>query len=212
MWRSWSGAICLDLASLLVRSRTDFATLAPVVRSTARDLAPGLVVGVNRLEDNLNFWRTVSRLVAGLSGSLSLLALLLASIGVYGVVSYVVSRRLRELVIRMMLGASTRDVEGMILRQTLRPVAIGVVIGIAGGAAASQILKSVLFGISPFDPIAFIGAPLFQLTVAAAASLLPTRRALMLDPMTTLPQRVTGGAFRDSVRWIGDYASPIERP
>jgi ABC-type antimicrobial peptide transport system permease subunit len=117
---------------------------------------------------------------AGLSGSLSLLALLLASVGVYGVVSYVVSRRLREVVIRMVLGASERDV------QTLRPVAIGAVIGIGTGAAASQILNSVLFGVSPFDPIAFIGAPLFLFGVAAAASLLPTRRALTVDAMTPL--------------------------
>jgi predicted permease len=172
--------------SLLVRSRTDFAALASSVRGVTRDLAPGLVVGVNRLEDNLNFWRTLSRLVAGLSGSLSMLALLLSSIGVYGVVSYVVSRRLREVVIRMMLGARARDVQGMIVRQTLRPVAIGVAIGIAGGAAASQILKSVLFGISPFDPIAFIGAPLLLLAVASAATLLPTRGAVTLDPMTAL--------------------------
>jgi predicted permease len=172
--------------SLLVRSQTDFVTLASVIRDATRELAPGLVVGVNRLEDNLDFWRTVSRFVAGLSGSLSLLALLLASAGVYGVVSYVVSRRLREVVIRMVLGASARDVQCMILRQTLRPVAIGAVIGVGAGAAASQILKSVLFGVSPFDPIAFIGAPLFLLGVAAAASLLPTRRALTVDAMTTL--------------------------
>ena len=109
----------------------------------------------------------MSRLVAGLSGSLSLLALVLASVGVYGVVSYVVSRRLREVGIRMMLGATARDVQAMILRQTLRPVAIGIVIGIGAAAAASQILTSVLFGVSRFDPIAFIGAPLFLLAVAA---------------------------------------------
>ena len=171
---------------LLVRSQSDFVTLASVIRDVTRELAPGLVVAVNRLEDNLNFWRALSRFVAGLSGSLSLLALLLASVGVYGVVSYVVSRRLREVVIRMVLGASERDVQSMILRQTLRPVAIGAMIGIGAGAAASQILKSLLFGVSPFDPIAFIGAPLFLLGVAAAASLLPTRRALTVDAMTTL--------------------------
>ena len=172
--------------SLLVRSPTEFGALATAVRTAARELDPGLVVRVNRLEDNLDFWRTMSRLIAGLSGSLSLLALVLASVGVYGVVSYVVSRRLREVGIRMMLGASARDVQGMILRQTLRPVAIGIVIGIGATAAASQILTSVLFGVSRFDPIAFIGAPLFLLGIAAGASLLPARRASRVDPMISL--------------------------
>jgi predicted permease len=172
--------------SLLVRSQTAFDALAAGVRASTRELDPGLVVRVNRLEENLDFWRSVSRLVAALSGSLSLLALVLASVGVYGVVSYVVSRRLREVGIRMMLGASGRDVQAMILRQTLRPVAIGVVLGIGAAAAASQVLTSVLFGVSPFDPIAFIGAPLFLLGIAAGASLIPARRATRADPMATL--------------------------
>ena len=171
---------------LVVRSQLDFAALAPTIRSTVRDLDSGLVVRVNRLEENLEFWRTGSRLVAGLSGSISILALLLASVGVYGVVSYVVTRRRREVGIRMTLGATARDVQRLFLRQTLRPVVIGAVIGIAAAAAASRILESVLFGISPYDPIAFIGAPLFLLTVAAAASFLPTREALKVDPMVTL--------------------------
>jgi predicted permease len=172
--------------SLLVRSRSDFAALAPAVREVARELAPDLVVRVNRLEENVSFWRTVARVVAGLSGSLGVLALALASIGVYGVVAYVVSRRRREVVIRMALGANTRDVQGLILRQTLRPVMIGVAIGIAGAAAVAQVLTSVLFGISPFDPIALVAAPLFLVAVAVAASLLPTRQALTVDAMTTL--------------------------
>jgi putative ABC transport system permease protein len=171
---------------LLVRSGTDFAALASAIRAVSRELDSGIVTRVNPLEENLDFWLTVSRLVAGLSGFLGLLALTLASLGVYGVVSCVVSRRVREVGIRMMLGASAGDVQAMILRQTLRPVVIGASIGIAGAAAASRILQSVLFGISPFDPIAFIGAPLFLLGVAAAASLVPTRAALKLDPMSTL--------------------------
>jgi ABC-type antimicrobial peptide transport system permease subunit len=114
-----------------------------------------------------------------------MLALTLASIGVYGVVGYMVSRRRRELGIRMMLGASAGDVRAMILRQTLRPVAIGAVIGIGAAIAASEVLRGVLFGVSPLDPVAFMVAPLFLSTVAAAASILPTRAALR-NPMTTL--------------------------
>jgi hypothetical protein len=89
-------------------------------------------------------------------------------------------------VIRLVLGAKIRDVENMILRQTLRPVAIGVAIGIAGAAATARILESILFGVSPLDPIAFVGAPLFLLAVAAVASLLPTRQVLAGDPMAAL--------------------------
>ena len=172
--------------NLLVRSRSDFSALATGVRALVRELDPGVVVRVNRLEENLEFWRTGSRLIASLSGSVSLLALTLASVGVYGVVSYVVSRRRREVGIRMTLGATASDVQRLILRQTLRPVAAGMVIGIAGAAAGSRILENVLFGISPFDPMAFIGAPLFLLGVAAAAAVLPTCEALKVDPMTTL--------------------------
>jgi predicted permease len=171
---------------LLVRSRMDFAGLADGIRAVTRELDASLAVRVNRLEENLDFWRTVSRLIASLAGSLSMLALVLASVGVYGVVSYVVSRRRREVGIRMALGASARDVQRLIVRQTLRPVAVGALVGIAGAAAAAQVLQSVLFGISPLDPIAFIGASLFLLAVAAAATLLPTRQVLKLDPMTTL--------------------------
>jgi putative ABC transport system permease protein len=174
------------LLDLLVRSETDFAGLAAAVRAIARELDPAVVVRVNRLEENLDFWRTLSRLTAGLSGSLSLLALALASIGVYGVVSYVVSRRRREVAIRIALGATAGAVQRLIVRQTLRPVAIGVVIGMVASAAASRILQAILFGISPFDPVAFIGAPLFLLGIACGATLLPIRQVLRMDPITTL--------------------------
>jgi predicted permease len=171
---------------LLVRSRTEFAGLATSIRAIARELHPGVAVQVNRLEANLDLWRSLSRLIATVSGSLTVLALGLASVGVYGVVSYVVSRRRREVGIRMALGAGARDVERLILRQTLRPVAIGVLIGLAAAAAASRVLQSVLFGVSPFDPVAFVGAPLFLLAIAFTAALLPTRAALRIDPIATL--------------------------
>ena len=169
-------------------ARRDVLSVASVVaiRAAVRDVDPDLVVRVNPLEENLDFWRSVSRLIASLSGTLSVLALVLALVGVYGVVSYVVGRRLREVGIRMMLGANAQELYIMILRQTLRPAAMGLVIGIVAAAAATKILESVLFGISALDPLVFAGAPLFLVGMAIAASLPAIRRAVRLDPTTML--------------------------
>src|SRR5262249_35645723 len=145
-----------------------------------------LVVRVIPLEDNLEFWRTLSRLVTGLAGSLGTLALLLASIGVYGVVSYAVNRRVREIGIRIALGAKPRGVLRLILKQSLRPVVVGLSIGLFAATAISRIFESVLFGVSAHDLIAFISAPLFLFGVAALASWLPARRIIRMDPVSTL--------------------------
>ena len=86
----------------------------------------------------------------------------------------------------MALGADARDVQRLILRQTLRPVAIGMSIGVAVAAATARLLQSVLFGVSPYDPVAFIGAPVLMLAIAAAAAFVPTRRAMRVNPMSVL--------------------------
>ncbi len=141
---------------------------------------------VTSLEGNLELWRTPSRIVAALSGVLGGLALLLASIGVYGVVSYGVSQRLREIGIRMTLGADGREVMILLLRQAMRPVVIGALIGIVGCAAVSQVLSKVLYGIGSHDAIAFIGVPVFLLGIALLASYIPARRATRVDPVVAL--------------------------
>ena len=146
----------------------------------------GLVVNVQPLSDNVGLLQTLSQITAGVAGTVSLLALGLAAIGVYGVVAYVVSRRRREVGVRMALGAGARDVQRLILRQTLRPVAIGMSIGVAVAAATARLLHSVLFGVSPYDPLAFIVAPLLMLAIAAAAAFVPTRRAMRVNPMSVL--------------------------
>jgi putative ABC transport system permease protein len=97
-----------------------------------------------------------------------------------------VSRRRREVGVRMALGAGARDVQRLILRQTLRPVAVGMFIGVAFAAATVRLLQSVLFGVSPYDPVAFIGAPLLMVAIAAAAAFIPTRRATRVNPMSVL--------------------------
>jgi predicted permease len=173
-------------AQVLVRSALDFASIAAGIRTMMQGLDPNLVVNVNRLEDNLDFWRSISRLAAGLSGSLGALALLLASIGVYGVVSYGVSRRLRELGIRMVLGADARGMLAMVLRQAMRPVLAGAAIGAIACAGVSRILSGILFGVSALDPVAFVLAGGFLLLVALAASLVPAIRATRVDPLTML--------------------------
>lgn len=171
---------------LLIRTQVNVNEIAGAIRERARKLDPAMVVRVAPLEENLALWRAMARLIAGLSGSLSGLGLVLASIGVYGVVSYAVSKRLREVGIRMALGASAAEVRSMILKQSMRPVFAGATVGLALAAGVARILQSVLFGVSAYDPVAFVGAPLFLITVAVTASMVPIRRAMNVDPMTAL--------------------------
>jgi predicted permease len=172
--------------TLLVRSETDFDPLARSIGSMIKTLDAGLLAQVQPLAANLEFWRAASRSVAVLSGSLSALALALASIGVYGVVSYTVTRRRREVGIRMALGASPRAVQALVLRETLRPIGAGVLLGLLAAAASSQMLEGGLFGISRLDPVAFTAAAVFMLTVATMATVLPTGNALKVDPVDAL--------------------------
>lgn len=165
------------------------------LRAMLASVDPELAVEVVPLEENLKPWLTPGRIFSTLSGLLSGLALLLSAIGVYGLVSYVMSRRVREIGIRMALGAANWDVLSLVLRQALGPVMIGALIGIAGCAAVAWALATVLpwdvsvrflYGIGPVDPVVFLGVPAFLLSVAALASYIPTRRAMKVDPIIAL--------------------------
>jgi len=175
-----------DRLQLLVHSKSGDTATANGIREAARALDANLVVDVTELADNLEAWRTPARLVAALSGVLGTLALLLAAIGVHGVVSYGVSQRIREIGIRMTLGADGRDVMSLAVRQALGPVGIGALVGVIGCAAVSQVLSDVLYGLGAHDPVAFVGVPLFLLGVAFLASYFPARRAARIDPITAL--------------------------
>jgi len=141
---------------------------------------------VTKLEDYLEVWRSPSRIVVALSAALGALALLLASIGVYAMVSYTVNQRVREIGIRMALGADSAEVKSLMLLQAMRPVVIGGLTGVVGCAAVSWTLSSMLFGLGPRDPIAFITVPALLLAVALLASYIPARRAAKVDPMVSL--------------------------
>ena len=181
-----AGPAAQDRMQLLVDSKSGDTATANGIRATARALDSNLVVDVTKLADNLETWRTPSRIVAALSGVLGTLALLLAAIGVHGVVSYGVSQRIREIGIRMTLGAAGRDVMSLVVRQALGPVVIGALVGVIGCAAVSEVLSDALYGLGAHDPIAFIGVPLFLLGVALLASYIPARRASRVDPITAL--------------------------
>lgn len=175
-----------QLLKLLVKSRTDFASSATAVRAAAQRLDPGLAVQVSPLEANLEYWRKLSGITTGLFASLGLLALILGAVGIYGVVAYFVGRRTREIAIRVALGARPGEVLAMVLRRTMRPVVVGAVVGLAGAIAISRVLSSVLFGVSPFDPLGIGVAALFVLGVAFAAGFLPGCRATRQPPLAAL--------------------------
>ena len=171
---------------VLVRFAGNFTPVAKGIRDAVRSLDPDVPVDVVRLEDYLEVWRSPSRIVAALAGALGALALLLASIGVYGMVSYSVSRCVHEIGIRMALGADRTEVMKLVLKQAMRPVLIGGLAGVAACAAVSHVLSSMLFGLSAHDPIAFISVPLLLLVVALVASYIPARRAMRVDPIVAL--------------------------
>jgi ABC-type antimicrobial peptide transport system permease subunit len=121
-----------------------------------------------------------------LLASFALLALVLATIGVYGVMSYAVARRTQEMGIRMALGASAREVVGMVLRQGLRTIGIALAIGLAASLGATRLLETQLFGVAAVDPLTFAVAPAILAMIAAVACYLPARRASRVDPLVAL--------------------------
>src|SRR5579871_65304 len=172
--------------NVLVHSSNDFGSLAKEIRAALHGIDPDFVADVTRVQDNLDFWRMPSRIVAILAGSLGALGMLLACIGVYGVVSYAVGRRVREIGIRMTLGADARDVRTLILRQAMLPVVAGGLVGIAGCAAVSQILSGMLFGVSAHDPLALVTVPRLLFSIAHSACYSPGRIATKVDPIVAL--------------------------
>ncbi len=126
------------------------------------------------------------RFLVMLLGGFALFALVLASLGIYGLISYSVQQRTQEIGIRMALGASSRDVQGRIILQTLRLAAVGVALGAAASWLLARGIGGLLFDVAPGDPATFLGMAAVLLLVALAAADLPARRASRVDPMVAL--------------------------
>jgi putative ABC transport system permease protein len=172
---------------LVVRTANDPQAQAPAVRQTLRDLDKDLPwSSVQTLAEMVSDSSRERRYVALLLGLFAAVALALASVGIYGVVSYSVSQRTREIGIRMAFGAEVRNVLGMVLKEVLRLVFAGVAVGLLGSWALSRYLTSILYAVRGTDLATYILAALLMTAVALVACLAPARRAAKVDPMAAL--------------------------
>lgn len=177
-----------EAGHFVVRSSVGQVQLQARVEQLTRELDPNLIVTLRGLDEELRREVAPVQLAGRVASGLGLVAMLLAAVGVYGVVSFAVNQRSREIGIRMALGATRRSVQTMIFRQGARVVGVGLAIGIALAMGSSQAIRSMLFGLSPLDGVAFIAVAVLLSVVAALAVAIPAARASRVDPVKSLRQ------------------------
>jgi ABC-type antimicrobial peptide transport system permease subunit len=170
-----------------IRTFADPASVSAALRKAVQDtnsLLPAIEIKTmsGLVEDSID----TDRFVARLSGAFGLLAILLAGIGLYGVMAYTVARRTRDIGIRMALGAESSGVLWLVLRETLLLVLIGVAVGLPVALGGTWLLKSMLFGLGGVDPVVIFAAAVSLGIIAALAGFIPARRAMRVDPMVAL--------------------------
>jgi ABC-type antimicrobial peptide transport system permease subunit len=173
--------------TLVVLTTGDPSAFAPTLRSIVRDVEPAAVLdGVGPLGARVAESVAQPRFAASVLAAFTALALLLAASGLYGVLSYVVSQRRRELGIRAALGAGRAHLMALVLRHGFVATVVGLLAGLAGAAATTRLMAGLLFGISPLDAVSFAVAPALLTLVALAACLVPAVRASTVDPAEVL--------------------------
>ena len=173
--------------NIVINSTRPLEALAPAIRRAVREMDPALpIVQLRTMEEVVGASVTRQRFLSLLLGIFAAVALTLAAIGTYGILSYMVTERQREIGIRMALGADSGQVVRLIMGQGMTIALIGVVIGIAGAYFLSRLTASLLYGVSPSDPLTFATVSGVIVVVAMAACLLPTRRAMRVDPLEAI--------------------------
>jgi ABC-type antimicrobial peptide transport system permease subunit len=174
-------------ASFEMRTAVDPTSIIPAVQSVVNQIDSSLpIFGVMTESQSVDQLLFQERLIARLSSFFGILALILACIGLYGLLSYEVSRRTREIGIRMALGAGQRDVLRMVVEEGLELTIAGAVFGVAAALAVTRYLGSILYGVHPGDPVTLIVVAAILMIVALAACWIPARRAARVDPMVAL--------------------------
>jgi predicted permease len=172
---------------VMVRSAGNPALIAARVRQELRDLDPNLPVHkIDTIEEQLNDVLVQERLMATLAGFFGAVGALLAGLGLYGVISYTVTRRTNEIGIRLALGATPANVRRLVLKEGLVLVLVGLAMGWPATLAATRLISTRLYRISASDPLTMVGAILLLIAVASLAAFLPARRASKVDPMVAL--------------------------
>jgi predicted permease len=172
-----------------LRTTSDADALSGLLHRVAREIDPALQVrDVRSLNEVVNTALHQERVLAQLGGFFSLFALALACLGLYGVLSFSVVQRTRELGVRIALGAQRKDVLSLVVGQGLKLALLGLALGLVGALAVTRFVSSLLYGVTATDPVVFVGVSLLLLLVTLLASWLPARRATRLDPMTALRQ------------------------
>ena len=173
--------------NLVVKTAGVPENLTGMVRKEIRELDPNLpIYGVQTMSERVADSIATRRFSVILLTVFAGLALALATVGVYGVITYLVDQGTRELGIRMALGATPGGITNMVIRQGLFLGGIGVAVGIAGALVLTRFLSSLLFGIEPTDPITFAGIGFLMMLVAVISSYIPARRAARIDPVISL--------------------------
>jgi len=175
-----------DQMRVLVRSTADFSLVSQALQRAVWEVDPNIPVAVVALSDQVASTITAPRFYTGLLASFAGLALLLAAVGIYGTMSFVVGERRKEMGIRLALGAAATSVTALVVRQGLMLSALGVGLGIIGAAAATRLPESFLFGVTAADPSAFVFSVVVLCGVALVASYVPARRATRADPVQAL--------------------------
>jgi len=179
-WRSSS-------MTLVVRSSSNPQDMVSAVTNAIREIDSTIpVTNVQTMQELVTTSLSSQRFSLLLLGAFALLALILAAIGIYSVLSYSVRRRVQEIGIRLALGASLRDVLRMVIFEGLRPTLLGVAIGIAGAFGLARVMSNLIYGVKPTDPLTFVSVAFLLGAVALGASIIPAYRAAKVDPLVAL--------------------------